>query len=62
LARETVWVERERFHGWVCSVCAWEFNASGPVVGKSIEEMKQRCETERDRKFKSHVCAEHPRK
>jgi rubredoxin len=61
LAREMVWVERERFHGWACSVCAWVFNGSGPLVDKSIEEMKQRFETERDKEFRSHVCAEHPR-
>ena len=62
MAREMVWVKRERFHGWACSVCAWVFNASGPVVGKSIEEMKQLYEAERYKEFRSHVCAEHPRK
>jgi hypothetical protein len=61
LAREMVWVERERFHGWACSVCAWDFNAPGPPVGKSIEEMKHRYEAEGDKAFKSHVCVAHPR-
>jgi hypothetical protein len=61
LAREMVWVDRERFHGWTCSVCAWVFNASGTLVGESIEEMKQWYETKRDKDFRSHVCAEHPR-
>ena len=60
MAREMLWVERERFHGWACSACAWVFNVPGPPVGKSIEEMKQRYEAERDKAFKSHVCAEHP--
>jgi rubredoxin len=61
LVREMVWVERERFHGWACSVCTWVFNESGPPVGKSIEEMKRRYETERDKAFRSHVCIAHPR-
>ena len=52
LAREMVWVERERFHGWTCSVCAWVFNGSGPLVDKSIEEMKRRYEAERDKEFR----------
>ena len=61
MAREMLWVERERFHGWACSVCAWVFNVPGPPVGKSIEEMKQSYEAERDKAFKSHVCADYPR-
>jgi rubredoxin len=61
LAREMAWVEQDRFCGWACSVCAWVFNGSGPPVGRSIDEMKQRYETERDKEFKSHVCAAHPR-
>lgn len=56
-----VWVERERFCGWACSVCAWVFNASGPPVGRSIEEMKQRYARERDKEFAAHVRAAHPR-
>jgi len=61
LARELVWVDRERFQGWGCSVREWVFYASGPLVGKSIEEMKRGYEAERDKEFRSHVCAEHPR-
>jgi hypothetical protein len=59
--REMVWVEQERFCGWACSVCAWVFNRLGPLVGNSIEEMKQRYAMERDKEFASHVCAAHPR-
>jgi hypothetical protein len=62
LAREMVRAKSERFHGWACSACAWIFNESGELVGKSLEEMKQRYESERDKAFRSHVCAEHPRK
>jgi hypothetical protein len=61
LAREMVWAERERFEGWACSNCAWIFEASGPLGDGSFEEMKQRYEVERDKAFRSHVCAEHPR-
>jgi len=56
-----VWVERDRFHGWACSVCAWVFKVSGSLGDKSIEEMKRQYEAERDKEFRLHVCAEHPR-
>ena len=39
--RELVWVEKERFQGWVCSVCGWQFKGLGPLVGNTIEEMKR---------------------
>jgi rubredoxin len=61
LAREMIWVEQDRFYGWACSVCAWVFNSSGPLVSKSIEEMKKRYAMERDKEFASHVCAAHPK-
>ena len=61
MAREMVWVERERFEGWACSNCEWIFRGSGQVVGTSIEEMKRWYETERDKAFSSHVCVAHPR-
>jgi hypothetical protein len=59
--RKLVWVERENFHGWACTECAWVFNPLGPIVGESIDEMKMRYERQRDTEFTSHVCAEHPR-
>jgi hypothetical protein len=37
------------------------FNPKGPLVGESIEDMKMNFEQQRDKEFKSHVCAEHPR-
>lgn len=61
LAREMLWVEREQFRGWACSVCAWVFKTSGRLDDKSIEKLKQRYEAERDKAFKSHVCADYPR-
>jgi hypothetical protein len=62
VARELVWVEIERFHGWACSACAWEFKSSGPLTGKTIDEMKRNYERRRDDEFQAHVCAkEHKR-
>ena len=56
-----VWVEGQNFQGWACSECAWEFNPSWPLAGKSIDEMKTDFGQQRDKEFASHVCAEHPR-
>jgi hypothetical protein len=61
MRRKLVWVERQNFQGWVCSECAWAFNPGGPVVGKSIEEMKERYEQQRDKEFAAHICAAHLR-
>ena len=61
MRRKLVWVERPNFLGWACSECAWVFNPVGPVVGKSIEEMKTHYEEQRDKEFASHVCAKRPR-
>ena len=59
MRRKLVWVERQDFQGWACTECAWAFNPLGPVVGKSIDEMKAHYEQQRDKEFKSHVCTEH---
>jgi|ERR1700687_2167908 len=61
MRRELVWVEQEGCQGWACSKCAWEFNPSGLPTGKTIAEMKQNYERQRDGEFTSHLCAEHPR-
>jgi hypothetical protein len=61
MRRKLIWVERQGFQCWVCTECAWAFNPLGPLVGKSIDEMKMLYEQQRDQEFKSHVCAEHPR-
>jgi hypothetical protein len=58
---ELVWVQKERFMGWVCSGCAWEFNPSFVPAGNTLAEIKQKYERERDIAFESHVCAEHPK-
>jgi len=61
MRRKLLWTESLSFQGWACSECAWVFNSSWPLVGKSIEEMKTSFVQERDEEFASHVCAEHPR-
>jgi hypothetical protein len=61
MRRKLVWVESQIFQGWVCSECAWAFNPLGPLVDESIEEMKEHYESQRDKEFASHVCAQHPR-
>jgi hypothetical protein len=59
--RKLVWVETSNFQGWCCSECAWVFDPSWPLVGKSIDEMTENFGQQRDKEFASHVCAEHPR-
>jgi hypothetical protein len=61
MGRELVWVEKERFQGWACSACAWEFKSSGPITGITIEEMKRNYEQQRDKEFKAHACAKYPK-
>ena len=62
MARELVWVEKERFQGWACSACAWEFKSSGPLIGNTIDEMKQNYERQRDEEFAAHVCGRYPKR
>jgi len=59
--RKLVWVERQNFQGWACSECAWAFNPLGPPLGRSMDEMKEHFEQQRDMEFKSHVCTEYAR-
>jgi hypothetical protein len=60
MARELIWVEKERFQGWRALRCAREFKSSGPLVGDTLDEMKPNYERQRDEEFKAHVCAKHP--
>jgi hypothetical protein len=59
--RKLVWIEQQGFRGWGCSECAWIFNPSGALIGKSLDEAKRNFELQRDKEFTSHVCADHPR-
>jgi hypothetical protein len=61
MSRNLVWIEEQRFRGWGCSECAWVFNPSGALTGKSLDESKRNFELQRDKEFKLHVCADHPR-
>jgi hypothetical protein len=60
-SRRLVWVEGHSFAGWGCSECAWLFNFSGPLSGKSLDEMKRTFQVQLSEEFTSHACAEHPR-
>ena len=57
---EMVWVQRERFLGWACAGCAWEFHTSGIPAANTLAEIKQQYERQRDKEFASHLCAAHP--
>ena len=62
MGRELIWVEKERFQGWVCSACGWEFKSSGPLIGNTLDEMKRAYERQHDEAFKAHECAKHPQR
>jgi rubredoxin len=59
--REQLWIEHQRFRGWGCSECAWVFSPSGPPANKPFEEMMRNFESQRDKEFTLHVCADHPK-
>ena len=60
MRRELVRVERKNFQGWACTECAWVFKPSETLTGRSLGEMKENYKQQRDKEFKSHVCAKHP--
>jgi hypothetical protein len=60
--RKLVWVEGRGVAGWGCSECAWVFNPSGPLTGKTtLGEMAQNLEVQLCEEFASHDCPKHPR-
>ena len=59
MSRKLVWIEQQRLRGWGCSECAWVFNPSGALTGKSFDEAKRNFELQRDKEFTFHVCADH---
>ena len=61
MRRRLRWVENQNRQGFGCSECNWLFDPSGPVVGESLDEMKQEYEAQRDKEFAAHVCAEYLR-
>jgi hypothetical protein len=61
MSRRLVWIEQPQFRGFGCSECAWVFNPSGAPSGKTFDEMMRNFELQRDKAFRLHVCADHPR-
>jgi hypothetical protein len=59
--RKLVWIEEPYVCGWGCSECAWLSNLSGSPNGKSLDEMMQNYEQQRNMDFAAHACAEHPK-
>jgi rubredoxin len=52
MPREMVWIEKEGFQGWACSVCEWKFHPSGGPKGESMSQMAVNFERQRDEEFK----------
>jgi hypothetical protein len=57
MPRSLVWIERPDFVGFGCSECHWVFHSAGPLIGTSLDQMKQTYESERDKEFAAHTCA-----
>ena len=58
MRRKLVWIEQQRFQGFVCSECGWRFNPAGRPPGVSLDEVMNNFELQRDKEFASHVCAD----
>jgi hypothetical protein len=61
MSRTLVWIEQPRFRGFGCSECGWQFKPSGTPTGRSFDEMMRNFESQRDKEFRFHVCADHPK-
>jgi hypothetical protein len=59
MTRKLVWIEQPRFQGFGCSECGWRFKPSEALTGASFPEMMRTFESQRDKEFTSHVCADH---
>ena len=59
MPRKLVWVEEDRFCGFACSECSWRFDSSAAAAAKSFDDMLRNL-SQRDKEFRSHVCADHP--
>jgi hypothetical protein len=59
MSRTLIWVEQEHFRGFGCSECGWRFKPMSVAAGASFDEMMRNFELQRDKEFKSHVCADH---
>jgi hypothetical protein len=54
MPRTLVW--NDTLQGFGCSECGWMFRPTGPLVAKSLNEMKADYEAQRDKEFANHVC------
>jgi hypothetical protein len=61
MTRERVWIENQNFHGFGCSDCNWTFRPLGPLVGISLDVMRQKFEAELEKEFAAHVCTMRPK-
>jgi hypothetical protein len=61
MPRKLVWIESQTFEGFGCSECNWVFESPGALVGKSLDDVKQKYEVQRDKEFAAHVCVKPPR-
>jgi len=61
MSRKLVWIDQQRFRGFGCSECGWRFKTSGAPTGSSFDEMMRNFESQRDKEFTSHICADHPK-
>jgi hypothetical protein len=55
-SRHLLWVERDGFGGWGCSVCSWVFHPSGWPAGKSLGEKIENSQKMLSKDFESHGC------
>ena len=62
MRRKVVWMEQPGFGGFGCSECGWRFEPADPPAGTSFDEMIYNFSLQRDKEFRSHVCADHPKK
>jgi hypothetical protein len=56
--RRLVWIERATFYGFGCSCCTWIFKPVAAPAGKSLDEVAENYQTQLNREFSAHVCAE----
>jgi hypothetical protein len=61
MPRRLVETNTKHFVGFGCSACAWVFKPLGAVVGKSLDEMKEKYKAQLNREFAEHACVNHPK-
>ena len=61
MPRGLAWIKSQTFQGFGCSECDWKHMPVGAPTGATLDEMKKKYETERDKEFTAHVCSKFPR-